>query len=259
MTCKQDEIDDMRTVFEGRFLFDAQEWHIPSVENPTLALQDAIHAFLSAHRDKNQLLIVYYAGHGVANKDGKSIWQANLKADSPTLRWYAVQPLLENAMPRVLIILDCCFAATAAKDLGGGTTKEVLAACGRSSTTSTTGKRSFTSVLIEELYSFGSWQFTTAMLHARLAINRKKLQKIPIYALLSEEGGDSIQLRPRPPLRAPIIIPPPTEEAKIVITISFARGSNPSVSTPPGNDEVSLNEHRSSNGRRGSPEMHLLK
>ena len=38
---------------------------------------------------------------------------------------------LENAIPHVLIILNCCFVANAARDAADGTTKEILTACDR--------------------------------------------------------------------------------------------------------------------------------
>lgn len=72
------------------------------------------------------------------------------------------------------------------------------------------------------------------MLHARLVTDRERLRVSPVYALLSEEGGDSIRIgavptaTPFPNTNAPL----PAEETKLVITISFARGANPSVSTP---------------------------
>ena len=78
------------------------------------------------------------------------------RSDSPTLTWSSLQHLLENAVPHVLIILDCCFAANAARDTSEGTTKELLAACGRENPTSDVGKYSFTAALIEELQAFGS-------------------------------------------------------------------------------------------------------
>lgn len=55
------------------------------------------------------------------------------QSNSPFLNWSSLQPLLETAIPHVLIILDCCFAATAVRDTTEGTTKEILAACGRES------------------------------------------------------------------------------------------------------------------------------
>jgi hypothetical protein len=120
------------------------------------------------------------------------------RSDSPTLAWSSLQHLLENAIPHVLIILDCCFAANAARDTAEGSTKEILAACGRENPTAGVGLRSFTSALIEELHAFGSNPFTVAMLHSRLVTMRWRLQFTPIYALLSEHGGNSIQLAPLP-------------------------------------------------------------
>ena len=107
-----------------------------------------------------------------------------------------MQPLLETAVPHVLIILDCCFAATAARDTTEGTTKEILAACGRESPTLDVGQRSFTSALIEEMQAFDGAPFTATMLHSRLVTMRWRLAFTPIYALLSERGGNSITLCP---------------------------------------------------------------
>ena len=109
-----------------------------------------------------------------------------------------MQHLLENAVPHVLIILDCCFAANAARDTAEGTTKEILAACGRETPTTGVGFRSFTSALIEELHMFGNMPFTVTMLHSRLVTLRWRLQFTPFYALLSEHGGKSIHLGPLP-------------------------------------------------------------
>ena len=125
------------------------------MQNPTRALQDKLYAFQNAYKDENQLLIAYYAGHGEADfRRGRSIWRANRRDDSPSLNWSSLQHLLENAIPHVLIILDCCFAANAARDTTEGTTKELLAACGRENPTLGVGERSFTSALIEELKAF---------------------------------------------------------------------------------------------------------
>ena len=105
---------------------------------------------------------------------------------------------MESAVPPVLIILDCCFAANAARDTSEGATKEILAACGRENPTLGVGLRSFTSALTEELVAFGQTPFTVAMLHSRLVTMRWRLAFTPIYALLSEHGGHSIELGPMP-------------------------------------------------------------
>ena len=132
----------------------------------------------------------------------------NRKTKSPSLNWSSLQNLLETAIPNVLIILDCCFAANAARDTGDGTTKELLAACSRESPTYGVGVRSFTSALVEELQAFGDRPFTAAMLHSRLVTMRWRLAFTPIYALLSEQGGNSISLCRFPKVQIPVINDP---------------------------------------------------
>lgn len=158
--------------------------------------------------------------------------------NSPFLNWSSLQPLLETAVPHVLIILDCCFAATAARDTTEGTTKEILAACGRENPTYGVGQRSFTSALIEELQAFDGAPFTVAMLHSRLVTMRWRLAYTPIYALLSERGGNSITICPfsepeasarmKPDVLAELEATEQSEDGRP----SIAMGDSPSSPTP---------------------------
>ncbi|KAL8848263.1 MAG: hypothetical protein Q9221_006701 [Calogaya cf. arnoldii] len=132
----------------------------------------------------------------------------NKKTDSPTLNWSSLQHLLETAIPHVLIILDCCYTANAARDTSEGTTKELLTACGRENPITGVCDRSFTSALIEELQAFGRTYSTVAMLHSRLVTLRWRLAYTPVYALLSEHGGHSIDFAPQPLLAAAATDPP---------------------------------------------------
>ena len=164
--------------------------------------------------------------------------RSNQKQDSPSLVWSSLQHLLENAVPHVLIILDCCYAATAARDTAEGTTKELLAACSRENLTLGVGQRSFTSALIEELQAFGNSPFTAAMLHSRLITMRGRLAFTPIYALLSERGGNSIELAPLPAVSTPT--PPQnsissSESASTIdhMDTSVQEGSSVTTDTPP--------------------------
>ncbi len=93
---------------------------------------------------------------------------------------------------------DCCFAANAARDTSEGTTKELLAACGRETPTLGVGERSFTSALIEELKAFGLTPFTVTTLHNRLVNIRWRLKYTPFHTILSEHGGTSVHLEPFP-------------------------------------------------------------
>ena len=100
------------------------------------------------------------------------------------------------------MIFDCCYAANAARNTTDGSTKELLAACGRETSTYGVGIRSFTSALTEELQAFGRMPFTVAMLNGRLVTMRWRLAFTPIYAPLSEFGGSSITICPLPDVNA---------------------------------------------------------
>ncbi|KAI4253500.1 MAG: hypothetical protein L6R42_007556 [Xanthoria sp. 1 TBL-2021] len=207
----QDELTSLKEVFENQYHFATEQWDIPS-QNPTRALQNKLYDFQNCHQSEDELLIVYYGGHGDPDRRGRSIWAAymifsvhtpnlltnfrNKKSDSPTLNWSSLQHLLENAIPHVLIILDCCYAANAARDTSDGTRKELLVACGRENPTLGVGIRSFTSAIVEELQAFGRSAFTVSMLYSRLVTMRWRLAYTPVHAVLSEHGGHSIELAP---------------------------------------------------------------
>lgn len=71
----QSEIERLRRVFDRQFHFDIEEWQIPS-SNPTRALQYKLFELQHAHQSESELLIVYYGGHGAADRRGRSIWRA---------------------------------------------------------------------------------------------------------------------------------------------------------------------------------------
>ena len=107
--------------------------------------------------------------------------------------------MLLEASFHVLIILDCCFAANAARDTSFGKAKELLAACAGESETPGVCDLSFTSALVEELQYSSRTPFTVAMLFSRLVTpksTRRKLTSTPIHVHLSEYGSDSITIAP---------------------------------------------------------------
>lgn len=72
----QEELTSLKRVFEHQFRFATEQWDIPS-QNPTRALQTRLYDFQDAHQSENELLIVYYGGHGDADRRrGRSIWTA---------------------------------------------------------------------------------------------------------------------------------------------------------------------------------------
>ena len=108
--------------------------------------------------------------------------------------------MLEEAQSDVLVLLDCCAAASSATGAGSGIT-EIIAACGFEAEAPGVGQHSFTRSLIEELkYLRRTAPFSTALLHntvltrakywkPRYGISAKNQERrsTPIYIVLSNE------------------------------------------------------------------------
>lgn len=139
---------------------------------------------------------------------------SNELEDSPTVQWVGIQNMLEQAISDVLILLDCCAAATASADLGSGVT-EVIAACGFETSAPGVCEHSFTRSLIEELrYSCKRSPLSAAILHMKVLSRMKywkptsvettagepafhERRKTPVHTLLTNEGKPrSIVLSP---------------------------------------------------------------
>ena len=124
--------------------------------------------------------------------------------ESPSLSWSSLQTMLEDAVPHVLIVLDCGYAANATGNLTASkTTKEILAACSRECPRLSGTSKSYTSAIVDEITHIGSLdsdreRVSAAMLHSRLMSIKGRLFYTPIYTLLSENGGSSIVLAPKP-------------------------------------------------------------
>jgi hypothetical protein len=84
------------------------------------------------------------------------------------LEWSAIQTLFENANFDVLLLLDCCAAASAAPGIGAAVT-ETIAAYGFESIAPQPGQYSFTNTLIEVLEDWiDSPPFSAAQLHNKV-------------------------------------------------------------------------------------------
>ena len=83
--------------------------------------------------------------------------------------------MLEEAESDVLVLLDCCAAASSGGTAGQGVT-EVIAACGFEAPASGVGHHSFTSNLTDELRYLGRSRasFTTAFLHNKVLARLKQ-------------------------------------------------------------------------------------
>nr|POE77954.1 hypothetical protein CFP56_09595 [Quercus suber] len=196
------EIDALDDVLKNVYRYKTEKYLIPSHDS-SWQLQYRVSDFRNAHDKATSLLIVYYRGHGRLesrpNKASKSIWQANEKS-RVHLIWSNIQGILEQAEGDVLFILDCCYAATAARGRGA---KEGLWACNSEATTTGVNDNSFTQNLIAELRSSSSERFNAAMLHNRLMRRYlepgdHELLTEPMYSCLGGEIYPSVELVPQP-------------------------------------------------------------
>ncbi|KAL8776403.1 MAG: hypothetical protein Q9203_003400 [Teloschistes exilis] len=204
------ELQELGEVFSQTYHFQTEAWKIPST-NSHNALAFRMMEFLRDHDDRENLLMIYYGGHGEMNDDRQCVWSCTNVVDSPTVQWYGLQTLLEQARSDVLLLLDCCAAASSAAASGNGVT-ELIAACGFESWAPGVGEHSFSRSLIEELkyLSYGP-PFSAALLHNRVLSRIKywkprftatfalERRKTPIYIQLANDlNQKSIQLGPLP-------------------------------------------------------------
>jgi tetratricopeptide (TPR) repeat protein len=195
------EIQDLETVFRDTYHYHTEQYLIPT-DDSTTQLEYKLTDFRKAHDNGTNLLILYYGGHGFLErrKDrlSRSIWRAE-RVGGSSLVWSDLQGVLERSKSDVVFILDCCFAASAARSAGS---KEGLWACNSEVTTTGVNDNSFTRNLIEELQSLSTSRFNVAMLHARLMRRYRKpgphtLLTEPWYTYLGDEICPSTELAPQ--------------------------------------------------------------
>ena len=68
-----DEITELGDVFRSIYHFEAEEWKIPG-ERSHISLAAKILGLLNDYESVDNLLIVYYGGHGCMNDDRQCVW-----------------------------------------------------------------------------------------------------------------------------------------------------------------------------------------
>lgn len=97
--------------------------------------------------------------------------------DSAEIDWSHIQSLFEKSKSDVLVILDCCAAASSAPRRGQGI-METIAACGFESRAPPPGEHSFTNSLIEVLEDWiNAPSFSVTMLHSEVLHVLKQRRK----------------------------------------------------------------------------------
>lgn len=161
------EINHLYDVFNKWYGFNTEIWLIPSVA-PQIKLTRETCDFLQKFDAEGNLFIVYYGGHGKINHARQNQWWCRSDPNSPFVDWTSIQTLFSTAASDVLILLDCCAAASSASGFGSGT-METIAACGFETTAPSPGEHSFTYTLIEVLEEWVDRpSFSAAMLHTEI-------------------------------------------------------------------------------------------
>ncbi|KAL8815419.1 MAG: hypothetical protein Q9223_005443 [Gallowayella weberi] len=249
------EITELSTVFSQVYGYETDHYRIPSTQSH-IALARKILESLLASDSSEKLLIVYYGGHGYMNDQRDCVWLCNQRPDAPTVQWSSIQTTLGQADSDVLILLDCCAAASSVGVSSKGHT-EVMGACGFETGTPGVGDHSFTRSLIEELryYGEGKRPVSTAFLYSKVLARAKnswnprferdadrERRKTPVHIHLADRSKQRcIEL-------VPMRIPPASNSSPSVGSPSqvLSAVESPAHSTPPSED-VDMSDAADSN------------
>jgi hypothetical protein len=163
----QPEVDKLCHVFEKIYGFNVEIWLIPTRRSHHKLMGKALD-YIDDYDNKDNLFIVYYAGHGKVNENRQLVWSCGRHQKDASVDWSPIQSLFDKSLSDVLVLLDCCAAASSAIVFGKGVI-ETIAACGFESRAPPPGQFSFTNTLIEVLED---WQsnpsFSVALLHTEI-------------------------------------------------------------------------------------------
>ncbi|KAJ8112306.1 hypothetical protein OPT61_g5299 [Boeremia exigua] len=156
------EAQELEQVFRERFRYETETVELNVKGKPQLQLNSCVSAFAEKHNGPNNLLIIYYTGHGVWREAEEYLqltaaqtpFQGKGFQKDAHANWNRAEQILkaEEIDSDVLTILDTCFSSNIAKSAKQSLRKfELLSACPHNGLTSSPGARSFTRVLIDKL------------------------------------------------------------------------------------------------------------
>lgn len=223
-------------------IFGYQVWpyRIPS-QDPEKALNLQVATFIDNFGHEDNLIVVYYGGHGgggpkpKTKTKGPCTWAASVLVDHPAqLDWSLIQPQLSIAESDVLILLDCCYAGEAARARPSGN-MDLLAATDKDQETPRGGKKwpSFTKVLMRELKKFvekdGVVDIPT--LHKSMSQFESGTKRQPFYVCMGGNAG-SIKLRRHEDTpTAMSAVDPPISTRSLQIQLSLFNDLDPTTVT----------------------------
>ena len=153
------EASELATVLESRFAATTKTLVLIQ-DDVQQTLRNEIQGFVDKNPDDDsELLVIYYGGHGAPNGDNQLELRETTASGSPRAQWNTLQNNIIDKSPKdSLIILDCCFAASAFRNPELLGRKEVFAACGWNDWAKggVKSKTSFTARLIEYLQTIST-------------------------------------------------------------------------------------------------------
>ncbi|OCK90361.1 uncharacterized protein K441DRAFT_580049 [Cenococcum geophilum 1.58] len=173
------EVRDLEKLFKETFNYQTTVVELDAVK-PQLRLECEITRFAFENDAKHNLLILYYAGHGIYNHKEDILYLAAYSgSELPRVSWNeAVRTLVNNVEGDIFALMDCCFASNpyARSILDFSRIFEIMAASGVDQVTPRPGKHSFTRALIESLEAlaaqFKDSFFSTRDLHEKVIVKR---------------------------------------------------------------------------------------
>ncbi|KAL2038882.1 hypothetical protein N7G274_008404 [Stereocaulon virgatum] len=221
------EIQELELVFRERCNFTTHRWSIPSTDSEDKLFYRILQ--FRKGKTKDDLLILYYGGHAGGGPQ-ECIWAATESPNSPELNWHVAQAPLLGAQAHLLLILDCCYAALAARNAGIGD-NWCLAASTKESVAKGVSRSSFTSAVTREIDRCADkyWDkrepFDVQSIHHALIVWERDLEYTPILIRLTDHQCDATEL-------TPLICP--SERPRVVTTNSYPPDNTPPhIMSPP--------------------------
>lgn len=195
------EADKLQRFFEENFRdYLVERFEIPS-ERSYLKLGEFLSNRLLLPNSRRSLTIIHYGGHGDEDQDNgrrRCVWAAK-DVHGPTLDWFELQPNLGHAKGDVLLLLDCCYAAQAARSAERiiPINVELIAACGVGRQTLGPGPHSFTMAFIKtvtEMLQESSWIRISDVFH-HLSSGKTNRNESAIFLPLGGKTGRGRSIR----------------------------------------------------------------
>ena len=210
----QEEKGYLKTIFEGDYFFNYDEFEIDSTLDAQQDAYDAVQTrvtdFIREHGSKrDSLTILAYSGHGLADKD-QFYWSGSRHRFH--IEWSSIQEkVLKQAKSDVLLLLDCCFTGGTNTSMERMKTRlghrekiqpltkqELLGAVSSSSETSATPPDTFTWRFVDALSNEQAkpGSVTVDFLHTKISQDKDRLNSFRSDLGLQRKGESTITLDP---------------------------------------------------------------